>query len=81
MEAIAICFLFSYLNPVHEVRARQLVLEEHPAAFVTTSAEVAPQFREFERFTTTAMNAFVGPKVRDYVSLLSRRLREAGIAR
>ena len=80
VEAIAICFLFSYLNPVHEVRARQLVLEEHPAAFVTTSAEVAPQFREFERFTTTAMNAFVGPKVRDYVSLLSRRLREAGIA-
>ncbi len=78
VEAIAVCFLFSYLNPAHEARAKQLVLEEHPGAFVTTSAEVAPQFREFERFTTAAMNAFVGPKVRDYISVLSRRLREAG---
>ena len=58
--------------------AKQLVLEEYPEAFVTTSAEVAPQFREFERFTTAAMNAFVGPKVRDYISVLSRRLRAAG---
>ena len=79
VEAIAICFLFSYLNPAHEARAKELVLEEYPEAFVTTSAEVAPQFREFERFTTAAMNAFVGPKVRDYISLLSRRLRDAGI--
>jgi N-methylhydantoinase A len=78
VEAIAVCFLFSYLNPAHEARAKQLVLEEYPGVFVTTSAEVAPQFREFERFTTAAMNAFVGPKVRDYISLLSRRLREAG---
>jgi N-methylhydantoinase A len=78
VEAIAICFLFSYLNPAHEARAKELVLEEHPEAFVTTSAEVAPQFREFERFTTAAMNAFVGPKVRDYISVLSRRLRDAG---
>jgi N-methylhydantoinase A len=79
VEAIAICFLFSYLNPAHEARAKELVLEEYPEAFVTTSAEVAPQFREFERFTTAAMNAFVGPKVRDYISVLSRRLRDAGI--
>src|ERR1700722_7469387 len=78
VESIAICFLFSYLNPAHEARAKQLVLEEHPEAFVTTSAEVAPQFREFERFTTAAMNAFVGPKVRDYISILSRRLHDAG---
>jgi N-methylhydantoinase A len=79
VEAIAICFLFSYLNPAHEARAKELVLAEYPEAFVTTSAEVAPQFREFERFTTATMNAFVGPKVRDYISLLSRRLRDAGI--
>ncbi|MBI0434729.1 hydantoinase/oxoprolinase family protein [Roseomonas sp. KE0001] len=79
VEAIAICFLFSYLNPAHELRARDIVREEYPEAFVTTSAEVAPQFREFERFTTAAMNAFVGPKVRDYVSRLAARLREAGV--
>jgi len=55
------------------------VLEEHPEAFVTISSDIAPQFREFERFTTAAMNAFVGPKVRDYVGRLDRRLGEAGL--
>lgn len=68
IEAIAICFLFSYIDPTHEERAKQIVLEEYPDCFVTTSASVAPQFREFERFTTAAMNAFIGPKVRDYVA-------------
>lgn len=79
ITAIAIGFLFSYLNPAHERRAREIVLEEHPDAFVTISSEVAPQFREFERFTTAAMNAFVGPKVRDYVARLGRRLSDAGL--
>lgn len=78
VEAIAVCFLFSYLDPTHEERARQILLEEYPQCFVTTSAAVAPQFREFERFTTTAMNAFIGPKVRDYVNRLESALQEAG---
>ncbi|TVQ30369.1 MAG: hydantoinase/oxoprolinase family protein, partial [Geminicoccaceae bacterium] len=60
IRSIAIGFLFAYLNPAHEQRAREIVLEEVPDAFVTTSAEVSPQFREFERFTTLAMNAFIG---------------------
>ena len=47
-----------------------IVREEYPECFVTTSSSVSPQFREFERFTTTAMNAFVGPKVRNYVTSL-----------
>ena len=67
IAAICVCFLFSYIDPRHEERAREIVLEEFPEAFVTNSAAVAPQFREFERFTTAAMNAFVGPKVRGYV--------------
>src|SRR6516164_10724531 len=70
VEAVAICFLFSYLNPVHEKRAAAILREELPGCFVTTSAEVAPQFREFERFTTAAMNAFVGPKMRRYIGQL-----------
>lgn len=78
VEAIAICFLFSFVNPVHEERARDLVKEMFPDAFVTTSSSVSPQFREFERFTTTAMNAFVGPKVRRYVSNLKISLERAG---
>ena len=79
IASIAICFLFSYLNPSHERRARDIVLEEYPEAFVTASADVAPQFREFERFTTTAMNAFVGPAVRDYVARLEGRMRAGGL--
>jgi N-methylhydantoinase A/oxoprolinase/acetone carboxylase beta subunit len=74
VEAIAVCFLYSYINPDHEARAREIVLEEYPDCFVTTSSTVSPQFREFERFTTAAMNAFIGPKVRTYVEDLEAAL-------
>ncbi|MDP7641901.1 MAG: hydantoinase/oxoprolinase family protein, partial [Alphaproteobacteria bacterium] len=80
VESIAICFLFSYLEPKHEQRTRDIVLEEYPEAFVATSARVAPQFREFERFTTAAMNAFIGPKVRTYVQRFDGQLKAAGLA-
>lgn len=79
VEAVLIGFLFSYVNPIHERRAAEIVRQILPEAFVTTSAEVSPQFREFERFTTAAMSAFVGPKVRRYVSDLSSELRKLGI--
>jgi N-methylhydantoinase A len=78
VDSIAICFLFSYLNPEHERRAKAIVERECPGVFVTCSHEVSPQFREFERFTTTAMNAFIGPLVRDYVSRLAEGLSGAG---
>jgi N-methylhydantoinase A/oxoprolinase/acetone carboxylase beta subunit len=78
VQAIAVCFLFSYLDARYEERARQIISEEYPQCFVTTSASVSPQFREFERFTTAAMNAFIGPKVRDYVNRLESALGEAG---
>jgi N-methylhydantoinase A/oxoprolinase/acetone carboxylase beta subunit len=77
IESVAICFLFSYLNPRHEDRAKEIVLEEHPDAYVTTSSEISPQFREFERFTTASINAFVGPLVRDYVGNLRDNLSQA----
>lgn len=80
VEAIAICFLFAHLNSEHEKRAKAIVEAEHPRAFVTCSHEVSPQFREFERFTTTAMNAFIGPLVRDYVRRLEEDLKTAGFA-
>ena len=79
VESIAVCFLFSYLNPVHENRARELIEEEYPECFVTTSSSVSPQFREFERFTTATMNAFIGPKVRDYINHLATRIGDDGI--
>ena len=80
VEAIAVCFLFSWIDPAHEERAAAIVREEHPECFVTTSASVSPQFREFERFTTTAMNAFIGPRVRDYMSRIGARMEEAGVS-
>jgi N-methylhydantoinase A len=79
VEAIAVCFLFSYLDPCHEDRAAAIVREVHPECFVTTSAAVSPQFREFERFTTAAINAFVGPKVRAYVHRIEQQMAEQGL--
>src|ERR1700758_1263126 len=80
VEAVAVCFLFSYLNPAHEARAAAIVREEWPEAFVCTSSGVSPQFREFERFTTALLNAFVGPRLKAYVDRLDHELGAAGFA-
>lgn len=79
VEAVAICFLFSYLNPAHELRAKAIVEEVMPDAFVTTSSFISPQFREFERFTTAALASFVGPKVGKYIAGLSDALKDLGV--
>ena len=79
VQAVAVCFLFSYLNPEHEDRARAIIERIHPDCLVTTSAAVAPQFREFERFTTAAMNAFIAPKVHRYIGELESGLANSGI--
>ena len=79
VEAVAVCFLFSYLNPEHERRAAAIVREEMPDAFVTTSADIFPQFREFERFTTATMSAFVGPKTGNYLDGLATSLESEGV--
>jgi N-methylhydantoinase A len=79
VEAVAVCFLFSYLNPEHERRAAEIVAEEMPNAFVTASADIFPQFREFERFTTACMNAYVGPKTGRYLERLASALEHEGV--
>jgi N-methylhydantoinase A len=79
VEVIAVCFLFSYIDPSHEERAAQIIREELPEVFVATSASASPQFREFERFTTATMNAFIGPKVSHYVQNLETALRRQGV--
>lgn len=79
VEAVAVCFLFSYLNPAHEERAAAIVREVIPDAFVTTSAGIVPQFREFERFTTALMSAFVGPGTGRYLERLDGALKAAGV--
>ena len=79
VESVAVCFLFSYLDPSHERRAAAIVAEEMPGAFVTASADIFPQFREFERFTTATMNAFVGPGTGRYLARLESALSDEGV--
>ena len=79
VESICVCFLFSFLDPSHELRAGELVAEHHPDAEVSLSHQVVAQFREFERFTTTAANAYVKPKVRRYLDRLGEGWREVGV--
>jgi N-methylhydantoinase A/oxoprolinase/acetone carboxylase beta subunit len=80
VEAVAVCFLFSFVNPRHEARVRAILHEEFPEAYVCLSSDIAPQYREYERFSTTALNAFIGPKVSGYVGNLMEAVAEAGIA-
>ncbi|MBE9080190.1 hydantoinase/oxoprolinase family protein [Romeria aff. gracilis LEGE 07310] len=79
VESIAICFLNSYFDAKHEDRVAAIAQELYPEAFITTSASIFPQFREFERFTTACINAFVGPKVKRYIHNLSRSLAEQSV--
>jgi N-methylhydantoinase A len=81
IESIAVCFLFSFVNASHELRARELILEEFPdVSHISLSHEVLPRAPEFERTSTTLVNAYVAPKISAYVDRLVRRLREAGFA-
>lgn len=76
--SFAICFLHSYANPAHEERAHEIVLDEVPGAFVCHSAELLREPPEFERTSTTVINATLMPVVTDYLSALDRELRAAG---
>lgn len=81
VEAVAVATLFSFLNPVHEHRIREIVREELPDVFLSISSDVLPQIREYERASTTAANAYVGPKLTVYLSTLERKLRNDGLSR
>ncbi|HZR84044.1 MAG TPA: hydantoinase/oxoprolinase family protein [Candidatus Binatia bacterium] len=81
VESLAIVFLFSFVNPAHERRAREIAAEEIPGVDVSLSCEVMPQAPEFERTSTTLVNAYVAPKIKRYLRNLETRLREAGYAR
>jgi N-methylhydantoinase A len=80
VEAIAICFLFSFRNPAHERRAREIVQAAHPSLMVAVSHEVDPAFREYERTVVTAFDAYVKPVIDRYLSRLETGLAGAGVA-
>lgn len=78
IRSFAICFLHSYAEPRHEERAHEIVADEVPGAFVCHSAELLREPPEFERTSTTVINAYLMPVVTDYLDALSRRLAEEG---
>ena len=78
VEALAVCFLHAYKNPVHERAVRDLVRAEFPDLTVSVSSDVHPQINEYERSSTTAANAYVQPLMSAYVRRLERVLRERG---
>jgi N-methylhydantoinase A len=78
-EAVAIAFLFSFLNDAHEKRARDIVLARHPHLLVSISSEVDPAFREYERTVVTAFDAYIKPVVDQYLGRLEAGLATAGI--
>lgn len=78
VEAIAVCLLHSYLNPAHEQRVGDIVQEEFPEAYLSLSSDIVPLYREYERFSTTALNAYVGPKVSRYLGRLQTEAQQLG---
>ncbi len=79
-EAVAVCFLHAYANPEHERRCAERLSERLPGVVVASSAQVLPEYREYERFSTTALNAYVAPRMRRYLGELRARLSAAGVS-
>ena len=78
MEAVAILFLHCYRNPDHELRAKTVLEEACPHLFVSASHELSQEYREFERTSTVVANAYIGPKVREYIGEIDDHLKRAG---
>lgn len=79
LASIAVCFLHSYKTPEHEKRARAEIERLLPDAYVSLSSEVLPEFREYERLSTTVLNAYVGPRMEGYLERFLKRVRALGI--
>jgi len=80
VESLAIGFLHSFVNPAHERRARDIVADALPGLAIALSSDVSPEMREYERFSTTCANAYVGPLMARYVRRLAAALKERGLA-
>jgi N-methylhydantoinase A len=80
IEAVAVCLLHAYVNPEHELRAREVLLRECPGLSVTLSHEIAREWREYERASTAVLNAYVAPRVERYLRNLEEELQGRGIA-
>jgi len=79
VESVAVCLLHSYVNPMHEQRVGEILAEELPGIPISLSAEVAPEFREYLRASTTVINSAIRPVVQRYLERIETRLVEAGV--
>ncbi|MCG8548033.1 MAG: hydantoinase/oxoprolinase family protein [Alphaproteobacteria bacterium] len=80
IESVAVCFLHSYANPAHEVRAAEMLSAALPNVLVTTSSALLPEFREYERMNTAVMNAYLLPAMQSYLAQFTDAVHSAGIA-
>ncbi len=79
VQSVAVCFLFSFMNPDHELKIKEIFAKEFPEASLSLSYEVLPQIREFYRMSTTVINAYIAPVMANYLSRLENRLKEMGV--
>ncbi|MGV2862968.1 hydantoinase/oxoprolinase family protein [Achromobacter sp. AGC39] len=79
VEAVAICFMHSYRNDAHERRTREILAEHLPGVYLSVSSEILPEFREYERMSTTALNAYVGPRMAAYMRNLVDSVQGMGV--
>ncbi len=80
VEAIGVCFLWSFKEPRHELRVKEMIRDLAPHLFVSCSVDIAPKWGEYERMTATVLNAYIGPVMAKYLGNLDRRLRASGYA-
>ena len=79
VESVAICFLNSYINGENELKMKEYVLREMKGVHLCTSAETLPEIKEYERFCTTSVNAYLMPKVKDYIQHLDDKRKDIGV--
>src|SRR5205085_2877612 len=79
VESIAVSYLFSFLNPAHERRTREIIAERHPQIMVSLSSDVDPAFREYERTCVTAFDAYIKPVVGRYLETMEHELAQGGV--
>ena len=80
VAAIGVCFLWSFKEPRHELRVKEMIRDLAPHLFVSCSVDIAPKWGEYERMTATVLNAYIGPVMARYLGNLDRKLRSAGYA-
>ena len=80
VDAVAVCFMNSFINPTHENRVKEILQEELPGVEITTSSETLPEIFEHERFSTTVVNAILSPVVGGYVARMNEALQQGGYA-